>query len=256
MTKIGKKRILQVALNLKIFGWFISVAQAKACGYHPGNMTERIYAIGDIHGHLDPLERLMDKIQPDLEQVRLVFMGDYIDRGDRPRGVVDYVLKLKNQAPPDRVICLKGNHEAMFLDYLQGREMELFLYNGGLATLRDYWGDDWEGEPELALPPDHRQFFEELRLYYESGDYIFVHGGLMPGVPLAQQKEEDLLWVRGEFIASMEDFGKRVIFGHTPFRQPLVMPNKIGIDTGAAYGNYLTCLKLPEEEFVNEPTEA
>jgi serine/threonine protein phosphatase 1 len=214
-----------------------------------------IYAIGDIHGHLDPLERLLDRLQPDLERDRLVFMGDYIDRGPSAMEVVDYVLRLRNLAPPEQVICLKGNHEAMFLDFLQGRETDLFLYNGGLATVRDYWGENWEDLKELVLPPDHRRFFQELRLYYETPDYIFVHGGLKPGVKLNEQVEEDLLWVRGEFIASTEDFGKKVIFGHTPFRQPLVMPNKIGIDTGAAYGNYLTCLKLPREEFINEPSE-
>lgn len=213
-------------------------------------MTE-IYAIGDIHGHLDLLQRLMEKLQPDLARDRLVFMGDYIDRGLHPKGVVDYVLGLQRQAPPDHVVCLKGNHEAMFLDYLQGRDIDLFLNNGGISTLRDYWGDDWQDQEDLVLPPDHRRFLEELRLYYETEAYIFVHGGLKPGVPMEEQQEEDLLWIRGDFITSMADFGKKVIFGHTPFRQPLLMPNKIGIDTGAAYGNKLTCLKLPREEFIS-----
>lgn len=215
-------------------------------------MSTQIYAIGDIHGHLDALERLLDKIQPDLAQDQLVFMGDYIDRGPAPRGVVDYVLRLQETAPPDRVICLKGNHEAMFLNFLEGRDTDLFLFNGGLATLRDYWGDNWEGREQLILPADHARFYRNLRLYYETPDYLFVHGGIKPGAPLAEQGEEDLLWIRGDFIASTEDFGKRVIFGHTPFRQPLVMPNKIGIDTGAAYGNYLTCLKLPQMEFISD----
>ncbi len=210
-----------------------------------------IYAIGDIHGNLDLLERLLDRLQPDLARDQLVFMGDYIDRGPQPKGVVDYVIRLKALAPPDRVICLKGNHEAMFLNFLQGQDSDLFLFNGGLATLRDYWGEDWEDREEMVLPHDHRHFFEELRLHYETENYLFVHGGLKPGVPLSEQEEEDLLWIRGDFIASMADFGKKVIFGHTPFREPLVLPNKIGIDTGAAYGNRLTCLKLPAEEFIS-----
>jgi len=213
-------------------------------------MASVIYAIGDLHGRLDALERLLEQIQPDLEKDQLVFMGDYIDRGPESKGVVDYVLRLKNLSPPEHFICLKGNHEAMFLNFLQGQDVDLFLFNGGLSTIRDYWGDDWEEGGQLVLPADHRRFFEELRLYYETPDYIFVHGGLKPGVPLEEQVEEDLLWVRGEFIASMDDFGKKVIFGHTPFRQPLVMPNKIGIDTGVVYGNLLTCLKLPEETFL------
>ncbi|MFZ5448982.1 MAG: metallophosphoesterase family protein [Thermodesulfobacteriota bacterium] len=212
-------------------------------------MSGNLYAIGDIHGSLESLERLLEKIKPDLQRDRLLFVGDYIDRGPSSKGVVDYIIRLKNLAPPEQIICLKGNHEAMFLDFLQGQERELFLFNGGLATLEDYWGDDWVDRENLALPPDHRQFYQDLMLHYETADYIFVHGGLKPGVALADQQEEDLLWIRGEFITSMEDFGRRVIFGHTPFRQPLLMPNKIGIDTGAVYGNFLTALKLPEEEF-------
>jgi serine/threonine protein phosphatase 1 len=213
-------------------------------------MGDDLYAIGDIHGSLDSLERLMDKINPDLTRDRLVFIGDYIDRGPEPKGVVDYIIRLKNQAPPGGIICLKGNHEAMFLDFLQGAPADLFLFNGGLSTLQDYWGEDWTNRQSLVLPPDHAQFYQDLQLYYETPDYIFVHGGLKPGVPLAEQQEEDLLWIRGEFIASPEDFGRRVIFGHTPFKQPLLMPNKIGIDTGAVYGNFLTAVKLPEEEFI------
>ncbi|RJR45760.1 MAG: serine/threonine protein phosphatase [Deltaproteobacteria bacterium] len=208
-----------------------------------------IYAIGDIHGCLDQLEQLLDEVQPDLENGLLLFVGDYIDRGPESRGVVDYIIRLREKYPRERIICLKGNHEAMFLDFLEGRERELFLLNGGMSTLRDYWGDNWDLK-ELVLPPEHEQFYDELLPYYETPDYIFVHGGLKPAVPLSEQLEEDLLWIRGEFIASQEDFGRLVIFGHTPFKRPLVMPNKIGIDTGAVYGNFLTCLKLPDKEFI------
>jgi len=212
-------------------------------------MSGDLYAIGDIHGSLESLERLLDRINPDLTRDRLLFVGDYIDRGPQSREVVDYIIRLRELAPPGQIICLKGNHEAMFLDFLQGAPAELFLFNGGLTTLEEYWGDDWEDREGLALPADHAQFYRDLRLYYETEDYIFVHGGLKPGVPLDSQVEDDLLWIRGEFIVSMEDFGRRVIFGHTPFRRPLIMPNKIGIDTGAVYGNFLTALKLPGEEF-------
>jgi len=214
-------------------------------------MSGDLYAIGDIHGSLESLERLLDKINLDLTVDRLLFVGDYIDRGPRSKGVVDYIIRLKDQAPPGQIICLKGNHEAMFLDFLAGGQGDMFLFNGGLATLEDYWGDDWVGQDResLTLPPDHAQFFQDLELYYEMPDYIFVHGGLKPGVPLDEQVEDDLLWIRGEFITSEADFGRRVIFGHTPFKKPLLMPNKIGIDTGAVYGNFLTALKLPGEEF-------
>ncbi len=215
------------------------------------DMDGNLYAIGDIHGSLDSLERLMDKISPDLTRDRLVFVGDYIDRGPQSRGVVAYIIRLQNLARSGHIICLKGNHEAMLLAFLKGEPAEMFLFNGGMATLEDYWDDDWVGDREsLVLPPDHARFYQDLQLYYETPDFIFVHGGLKPGLPLTEQVENDLLWIRGEFIASPKDFGRRVIFGHTPFKQPLVLPNKIGIDTGAVYGNFLTCLKLPEEEFI------
>jgi serine/threonine protein phosphatase 1 len=213
-------------------------------------MDSSLYAIGDIHGCLDHLKRLLDEIKPDLHRDRLLFIGDYIDRGPDSRGVVDYVIRLKELYPPEHIICLKGNHEAMFLDFLDGREVNLFLFNGGLSTILDYFGEDWRQKQQMVLPIDHHIFYKELRLFYETPDFIFVHGGIAPGVPLTEQQEEDLLWIRGDFITSMEDFGRRVVFGHTPFKRPLMMPNKIGIDTGAVYGNCLTCLKLPEEEFI------
>jgi len=212
-------------------------------------MSGDLYVIGDIHGCLTPLKRLLDHLEPDLHQDRLLFVGDYIDRGPDSRGVVDYILGLQARYPADHIICLKGNHEAMFLDFLAGIDRALFLFNGGLGTLQNYWGDGWNQQPELALPLDHARFFQDLRPYYETEDYIFVHGGLKPGTPLEQQVEEDLLWIRGEFIASAEDFGRRVVFGHTPFKQPLILPNKIGVDTGLVYGNFLTCLKLPQMDF-------
>lgn len=208
-----------------------------------------IYAIGDIHGCLNHLERLLDKVQPDLNRDRLLFMGDYIDRGPRPKGVVDYILRLQRLYPTENIICLKGNHEAMFANFLQGQEINMFLFNGGLSTLKDYWGPEWGRQERLVLPPDHEEFYRGLKTIYETTDYIFVHGGLLPGVSLAEQREENLLWIRGEFIASKENFGRKVIFGHVPFRQPLIMPNKIGIDTAAVYGNFLTCIQLPQEEF-------
>jgi serine/threonine protein phosphatase 1 len=211
-----------------------------------------MYAIGDIHGCLDHLINLLDLVNPDLDRHKLVFVGDYLDRGPQASGVVDYIIDLKKKYNPENIICLMGNHERMFLDFLQGREEMFFLLNGGAATAVSYWGDQWERR-ERRLPFGHDHFFETLKLYYETNDYIFVHGGLRPGLPLAAQKEDDLLWIRKEFILSEFDFGRRVIFGHTPVRTPLVLPNKIGIDTGAVYGNKLTCVLLPEEKFFSFP---
>jgi serine/threonine protein phosphatase 1 len=207
-----------------------------------------IYAIGDIHGCLNHLINLLNLVSPDLERHQLVFVGDYVDRGPHSSEVVEYIIDLKKKYNPENIICLMGNHERMFLDFLQGREEMFFLMNGGASTAVSYWGDQWERR-ERRLPSGHEHFFETLKLYYETDDYIFVHGGLRPGLPLAAQKEEDLLWIRKDFILSEFDFGRRVIFGHTPVRTPLVRPNKIGIDTGAVYGNNLTCVLLPEEKF-------
>ena len=95
------------------------------------------------------------------------------------------------------------------------------------------------------------EFFKSLRLFYETEEFIFVHAGLRPKIPLKSQRSEDLLWIRDKFVKTKYDFGKRVIFGHTPLKQPLVEPNKIGIDTGAVYGNTLTCVQLPDLVFFN-----
>jgi serine/threonine protein phosphatase 1 len=211
-----------------------------------------IYAIGDIHGCLEHLIDLLDLVNPDLDRHKLVFVGDYLDRGPYSQGVVDYIINLKKNYNPENIICLMGNHERMFLDFLQGREEMFFLLNGGADTAVSYWGKQWERR-ERRLPLGHEHFFETLKLFYETDNYIFVHGGLRPGVPLSAQKEEDLLWIRKEFITSEFNFGRRVIFGHTPVRTPLVLGNKIGIDTGAVYGNKLTCVLLPEEIFFSVP---
>jgi serine/threonine protein phosphatase 1 len=205
----------------------------------------KIFAIGDIHGCLDKLRSLMQKIDADPAGDTLVFIGDYIDRAAGGRDVVDYVLTLKKQH--SKVICLCGNHESMLLRYLEGIDEEIYLQNGGLATLNAYGisKSDSPRKRKAKVPADHLRFYESLLLYYETDDFIFVHAGLEPGVPLSQQDTHDLLWVRQEFIASDYDFGKRVIFGHTHLQEPLIMPNKIGIDTGAVYGGKLSCLELP-----------
>jgi serine/threonine protein phosphatase 1 len=207
---------------------------------------KRIFAIGDIHGYIGKLRELMDKIQPDPEQDQLVFLGDYIDRGPNAREVIDYILQIKKRFPNS--VFLIGNHEFMFLEYLTYRKDPwTFLLNGGVETVHSYelTGDN----PEDRMPADHLAFLNGLRPYYETDDYIFVHAGLRDGVPLQEQTLDDLLWIRREFINSTHDYGKLVIFGHTPFPKPLVQPNKIGIDTGAGYGGMLTCIELPSRIF-------
>jgi len=207
---------------------------------------KKIFAIGDIHGCYDRLKTLMGKIPIDCSRDTLVFIGDYIDRGPHPIEVVDYLIKLKNRFPD--VIFLKGNHEDMLDKFINGADRFTYLLNGGQQTLDSYLIKPVQSE-YFPIPPDHMEFFKSLRLFYETEEFIFVHAGLRPRVPLESQNTEDLLWIRDKFVSTKYNFGKRVIFGHTPLKKPLVEPNKIGIDTGAVYGNALTCIQLPDLVF-------
>lgn len=209
----------------------------------------KIFAIGDIHGCFDKLQRLILEIKADPANDTLVFIGDYIDRADGGRDVVDYILKLKKTF--QNVICLRGNHESMLLRFLDGVEDDIYLANGGFATLKAY-GISRSDTPKVRkkkIPPDHLKFFKTLLPYYETDQFIFVHAGLIPGRELNEQSLYDMQWIRQTFIDSDDDFGKRVVFGHTHFSEPLVEDNKIGIDTGAVYGGSLTCVELPALKF-------
>ena len=209
----------------------------------------KIFAIGDIHGCFDKLQRLILEIKADPANDTLVFIGDYIDRVDGGRDVVDYILKLKKTF--QNVICLRGNHESMLLRFLDGVEDDIYLANGGFATLKAY-GISRSDTPKVRkkkIPPDHLKFFKSLLPYYETDQFIFVHAGLIPGRELNEQSLYDMQWIRQTFIDSDDDFGKRVVFGHTHFSEPLVEDNKIGIDTGAVYGGRLTCVELPALKF-------
>jgi serine/threonine protein phosphatase 1 len=207
---------------------------------------QRIFAVGDIHGCYQKLCALMDKMPLNKEQDQLLFIGDYIDRGPGSIEVLDYLINLKKRLPG--IIFLKGNHEDMLQNYLDGNDRFTYLLNSGQQTLDAYLNKQ-NASADYPVPPAHLEFLSELRLYYQTEDYIFVHAGMRDKVPLESQKETDLLWIRDEFIYSDYDFGKRVVFGHTPFKEPLVQTNKIGIDTGAVYGNRLTCVQLPEMKF-------
>ncbi|MBC8418860.1 MAG: serine/threonine protein phosphatase [Proteobacteria bacterium] len=206
---------------------------------------EKTFIVGDIHGCLHMLKRLMDKIPWRPGKDTLIFIGDYIDRGSHSKGVVDYILDLIRDY--QRVNCLLGNHEAMLLDYLSGKDQDLYLANRGFTTLKNYLTEKPKEGP--LVPPDHISFYHSLRPFMELRDYYVVHAGFRPGIEIGHQTQEDMTWIREPFISSAHDFGKMVIFGHTPFREPLVTDNKIGLDTGAVYGNRLTCVELPEERF-------
>ncbi len=205
-----------------------------------------IFAIGDIHGCIHKLDALLGKIVIDFTRDTLLFVGDYIDRGRHAFEVVERLISLKNRYPG--IILLKGNHEDMLQHYLAGEDKLSYLSNGGRQTLESYLRHKRSGEG-FPIPQTHLDFFHSLALYHQTERYIFVHAGLKPKVPLERQVPEDLLWIRERFIGSHYDFGKTVVFGHTPFPAPFVDTNKIGIDTGAVYGRQLTCVQLPELVF-------
>jgi serine/threonine protein phosphatase 1 len=207
---------------------------------------KRTFAIGDIHGCFEKLVELIGKIPIDGARDRLLFIGDYIDRGPDSFEVVEYLTELPRRFAD--IVFLKGNHEDMLLNYLAGRDRLTYLHNGGQSTLDAYLR---RSNPldDFPIPKHHLDFFNSLKLHYQTEGFIFVHAGLRHGRSLEDQDTQDLLWIREDFIFNSSSFGKRVVFGHTPFDKPRVEPNKIGIDTGAVYGNLLTCVQLPELEF-------
>jgi serine/threonine protein phosphatase 1 len=221
----------------------------------------RIYAIGDIHGCLDLLNELLARINADIAlrpTVRpvYVFLGDYIDRGSSSRETIDRLIE---HAATHESVFLKGNHELIAIKCLSDRSLfDQWLRLGGLETLVSYGVPaeilangkqiaELQSAFHHALPQTHFRFFRDLKNSFECGDFLFAHAGVKPNVELSQQKESDLLWIRGEFLSSDDDFGKIVVHGHTPTREIEVRPNRINIDTGAFATGRLTSLVLEGE---------
>jgi len=205
----------------------------------------RTFVVGDIHGCVDELDRLLGAIAPTAADT-VIFLGDYIDRGPSPKGVIDRLLRLRQEGP--RCVFLRGNHEDMFLSFLGlgGRYGEAFILNGGDATLHSY---GWESRGPEALPAEHLEFLRTLQLRHQHGRFLCVHAGVSPSHSLEEQREEDLLWIRDAFIDSPHELPFTVIFGHTPRRDVLIdLPYKIGLDTGLVYWNKLSCLELVSQE--------
>jgi serine/threonine protein phosphatase 1 len=217
----------------------------------------RVYAVGDIHGRADLLSDLVQRIDEDLHRRPIeyaieVYVGDYIDRGSDSKSVIDMLCQ---RLVHRHAICLRGNHEAILEDFLQDPSViHDWIRLGGLSTLTSY-GVSIEARTQFVpselhqafasvFPRTHELFLQCLRDHFTCGDYLFVHAGIRPGVPLEHQVQDDLIWIRNEFLQSTADHGRIVVHGHTPVTHPHVMSNRINIDTGAVFSGTLTCLVL------------
>jgi serine/threonine protein phosphatase 1 len=222
----------------------------------------RIYAIGDIHGRVDLLEELLARIEADSadfarNRMLLIFIGDYIDRGPASRQVVECLIE---RSKTQQMLFLRGNHETYITEFLHDPAvLSEWRQFGGLETLVSYGLKPSLTPPpaeELklatalanALPASHGKFFRNLATSFTLGDFFFVHAGVRPRVPLDQQHEDDLLWIRDEFLLYEEDFGKLIIHGHTPVSEPDIRPNRINIDTGAYATGRLTGIVIEGDQ--------
>lgn len=216
----------------------------------------RVYAIGDVHGRADLLQRLLRIIVEDMEarpgadSVKLVFLGDYVDRGYHSKEVIETLLKLDIAGVG--MVFLAGNHEDMMLQFFDDPAVsDLWLKTGGVATLASY-GVMLPDNPDIdalteasnalaeKMPVEHRKFLESLEEHYVFGDYLFVHAGLRPHIPLTAQRRSDKLGIRREFTDSDFAFEHMVVHGHTGVQNPLHLSNRIAVDTGAFATGHLT----------------
>lgn len=205
------------------------------------------YAVGDIHGCHELLARLLWHIRHHTAEqpYRLVFVGDYIDRGPDSASVVR-ILRQLQQIAPDRVVCLRGNHEDMLLQCIADpSKVPWWKENGGDETLRSF-----NVLEPAALPRETLQWVASLPTLFEDDLRYYVHAGLAPGRPLAEQTDRDKLWIREPFLRSRWNFSKHVVHGHTPLvhGKPDVQPHRTNIDTGAVFGGALTAAVFKQDQ--------
>jgi serine/threonine protein phosphatase 1 len=236
----------------------------------PSTEGRLVYAIGDVHGRNDLLLDLLDRIEADVRTPgdspvadgfppMLIFLGDYIDRGPDSRAVLDTVLKMKSR-PDLEVRALKGNHEHQMLLFLEDAAAgPAWGAYGGREALMSYGirspapqapSDDWEATRLAlveALPAEHLALLQSLELTVSCGDYLFVHAGVRPGVPIEESSDVDLMMIRDEFLSYRKRLEKVVVHGHTPSAEPQFEVHRIGIDTGAYATGRLTALRLQGE---------
>lgn len=211
-----------------------------------------LVAIGDVHGCVETLEALMERLEL-ASGDQVVFIGDYIDRGPDSKGVIDLLLDLRESA---NCTFLRGNHEAFMLDYLDHGALDQWRVNGGLATLDSYL----DSGRQIVIPPEHEQFVRDTLLVHETPEFCFVHAGLRPEYTVEKNlqvnDEEVFLWERSHMKAVRYNWEKTVVCGHTPVREPVSLERLINIDTGCVYHTHpgygkLTAVRLPEREFVS-----
>lgn len=222
----------------------------------PGRMPRgrRVYVVGDVHGARDSLARLHEQIRTDLATrpvpaAVVVHLGDYIDQGPDSAGVIG--LLAANPFPGLTMVNLLGDHERMLLDALDGDRAAAtdWLWAGGKAALQS-----WGLSPDLprehwaeSLPAEHVAWLRGLALSHREGSYLFVHAGIRPGIEVNEQTREDLLTIRQPFLSTEQDFGVVVVHGHSSVPAVAVLPNRIGLDTGAGMGGKLTCAVLEDD---------
>jgi len=225
-----------------------------------------VYAIGDIHGCYDQLVRLLKRIGKDAEQralgrvANLVFCGDYVDRGPASSRVLDALCWLRRHGP-FYTHFLKGNHEEVMLAYIRDPdEARVWMRFGGAETLRSYGvtPPKVEDDPDIhrearndlleQMPAAHLRFLEELQMIFTVGDYAFVHAGIRPGVPLAQQNPQDLLWIREDFVDVDKPLERIIVHGHSWVGdEPVLTPHRIGLDTGAYETGVLSAVRIEDD---------
>lgn len=222
----------------------------------------RIYAVGDVHGclaSLQKLEALIDRSSAGFRgTTKIVFLGDYVDRGPDVSGVIEHLRSGRFAGHP--AFFLVGNHEDMLLRIFEEPAlMPAWLRWGGMATLASYGvglprGVDPDERNRIlsaalydALPPTHLQFLQNLQLHISIGDYLFVHAGIRPGRSMAKQSRNDMLMIREPFLSSRRPLPVRVVHGHSVSFEPEILPCRIGVDTGAFATGNLSCVMLEED---------